>query len=537
MKNIIISCLAILTTYYLIPNTVFSASEFTTTFDSLYTISQTGVAQVTHTITLQNKLAHYYATQYTLAVSGENLTNLQVSDETGPLIPSLTTHNGITSIHLPINRPSIGKDQIKTLSIGYESSDIVESIGNTMTINIPRLSQGNEADNYTRTVKVETLGSPPTLIYPSPNQTEISDHYTTYTFVGSPSSALTLLFGESVTYQLNLKYQLKNKEFGTIDSELALPPDTSYQRVLLHQITPPPSNVRVDPDGNWLARYSLKPQEKLFVEAELYVTVYPKPILPDPSSSLPFSTNHPDYWDLQSEVVQSLAQQLKTPFNIYTYLTNNFSYNFEKSSQGTTRLGATQALTSPNLVVCTEFTDTFVALARALNFPAREINGYAYTTNTLVRPLTLATDVLHAWPEYYDSATKSWIQIDPTWDNTTGGVDYFHKLDFSHLTFVRHGLEPTYPLPAGVYKDSSDQKYVQVKVASTIPPTLIRTQLKDGRVLNTGNVSLFDERVGYLPPYASQALPSPSHSSFYDKIKSLCASLLSKFSQLLPVSM
>ncbi|KKU45847.1 MAG: hypothetical protein UX62_C0027G0010 [Microgenomates group bacterium GW2011_GWA2_46_7] len=272
------------------PPKVEGATEFSTTFDSLYTISQSGVTQVTHKIILKNKLAHIYATQYTLVVSGENLNKLVVSDETGSLLPSLEVHNGTTNIHLTIDRPAIGKDQTKTLSIGYESSDIAENIGSTMTINIPRLSQGNEADSYTRTVKVDSL-TPPTLIYPSPTRTELSDNSTTYVFVGSPSSALTLLFGESVTYKLNLKYQLKNKELKSIDSELALPPDTPYQRVLLHQITPPPSNIRIDKDGNWLARYFLKTQEKLLVETELYVTVYPKPSLYDPSSHSPFLEN------------------------------------------------------------------------------------------------------------------------------------------------------------------------------------------------------------------------------------------------------
>ena len=176
-------------------------------------------------------------------------------------------------------------------------------------------------------------------------------------------------------------------------------------------------------------------------------------------------------------------------------------------------------------------------MSRALNIPSREINGYAYTTNTALRPLAQETDILHAWPEFYDSANNSWIQVDPTWGNTTGGIDYFHQLDFSHITFVRHGLEPTYPLPAGVYKDSLDQKYIQVEVASDFPPPIISAKIKDGQVINTGNISLLDERVGYLPPLGSQPLPPPSKYSFYDKIKSLCASLLSKFSQLLAVSM
>lgn len=515
---------------------VHAASEFATSYTSLYVINQAGESQITHTISLKNNLAHIYATEYSFVISGDHPTRLLVSDEIGPIPTDLSVQNNQTTIHLIITRPAIGKDQSKTLTITYQTDDLVELIGDTMTINIPRLAKGNETDNYTRIVEVENNKELPSLIFPQPNITTTKSPYTSYTFIGHANDALTLLFGKSVTYKLNLKYQLKNKELNSIDSELALPPDTPYQQVILSQIFPPPLNVRIDQDGNWLARYTLKPQEKLLVEAEVYATIYPQPVLADPSSHDPFTLNHKDYWDTESEIVVELAKQLKNPLNIYTYLTGNFTYNYEKGALGTSRLGATKALTSPTQVVCTEFTDTFVALARVLRIPAREINGYAYTTNALLKPLNLATDVLHAWPEYYDGPRDTWLQVDPTWGNTTGGVDYYNKLDFSHITFVRHGLEPTYPLPAGVYKDSPDQKFVGVEVTATPPQIVSQTKQVDNQIINTGNVGIWHELVGYLPPYGSAAIITPPHLSLYDKIKLLCASLLSKFSQLLPAS-
>ncbi len=63
--------------------------------------------------------------------------------------------------------------------------------------------------------------------------------------------------------------------------------------------------------------------------------------------------------------------------------------------------------------------------------------------------MSLVKDVLHAWPEYYDESKKTWIMIDPTWGNTTHGMDYFSSLDFEHITFVIKGLSSTYPVPAG----------------------------------------------------------------------------------------
>ncbi len=522
-----------------------AASEFTTTFTSTYTISSDGQTQVSHTIALKNNLAHIYATDYTLSTSGDHLTHITASDESGPISTTTSVQGGNTTIHLVIDRPAIGKDKVKTFTLNYQTIDVLESIGDTTTINIPRLARANEAESYTRIVKVENQPDRPSLIYPPPNSTIQEEGTTVYTFIGHPADSLTLLFGDSVTYKLNLSYELKNKELNAVDSELALPPDTSYQHVLLDSLVPPPVSLRLDEDGNWLARYSLKPQEKLGVQAVLYATVYPQPSRYDASGHELYKKSHAKYWDTSSSIVKDLAAQLKTPENIYNYLVTNFTYNYAGVTSSAKRLGASAALASPTLVLCTEFTDTFVALARSSGIPAREINGYAFTTNSALRPTLTSSDVLHAWPEYYDEAKNTWVAIDPTWGNTTGGINYFNKLDFSHIAFVRHGVEDSYPLPAGAYKDNPQQKSVEVEVTNEVPGENPSYEIRDNVIYNIGNVALVNTEVmigdktitlTYLPPYGSVPVEATTHVSLYDKIKALCANLFSKLQQLLRAS-
>ena len=182
-------------------------------------------------------------------------------------------------------------------------------------------------------------------------------------------------------------------------------------------------------------------------------------------------------------------------------MTDNFIYNYAGVTSQSARQGATTALTLSGGVLCTEFTDTFVALARVNNIPSREINGYGFTKNTSLQPSSSENDILHAWPEYYDAQSKHWISVDPTWGNTTGGVDYFSKLDFSHITFVRHGEEDSYPLPAGAYKSSPNQKHVSVEIADTVPERKEDTEQIDNTIYNRGNVAVVNDTVGYLPPF------------------------------------
>lgn len=506
-----------------------AASEFTTSFSSTYTISSSGNSTITHEIILKNNLAHIYATDYTIALSGEELKGIVASDENGSLDTDTTIQSGITTIHFNFTKPAIGKDQEKVITLSYQSNDVVEIIADTMSINIPRLAKANEAESYTRIVKVESDQSKPSYIYPSPNKIEPDGNYTSYTFIGHQSDSLTLLFGESLTYSLELTYELKNKELKSGISEIALPPDTGYQKVVLAQIEPQPLKIRLDLDGNWLATYNLKSQEKLTVRANLYITVYPVPSQHDPSSIDYIRTSHSKYWYPNSSLVQDLSGKLKTPDNIYNYLVSNFTYNFSNLSSSTQRQGAIKALQNPTNSLCTEFTDAFVSLARSGDIASREINGYGYTKNTILKPQNTSTDLLHAWPEYYDKGLGRWISIDPTWGNTTGGIDYFNKLDFSHITFVRHGQEDSYPLPAGAYKSNPSDKFVQVEVAQDIPEIVESSEIQGKYLINTGNVALINDQVGYLPPYGEFALPTNQAISIYDKIKALCEKFLSVF--------
>ena len=120
-------------------------------------------------------------------------------------------------------------------------------------------------------------------------------------------------------------------------------------------------------------------------------------------------------------------------------MVSNLTYDYAKAEKGNDWKGSVYALKNPGSAICTEFTDLFIALSRAAGIPARELEGFAWTENPKLRPLSLSGDVLHAWPEYWDKDKNLWIQIDPTWGNTTGSIDYFTKLDFNHIVLLFMG--------------------------------------------------------------------------------------------------
>jgi len=98
---------------------------------------------------------------------------------------------------------------------------------------------------------------------------------------------------------------------------------------------------------------------------------------------------------------------------------------------------------------------------------AREIEGYGFSYDPQLQPLSLVSDVLHAWPEFYDIEKNIWVPIDPTWENTSG-IDYFTSFDLNHIVLAIHGRKSDYPLPAGMYK-TGDSKDISIKATTETP--------------------------------------------------------------------
>nr|MBI5456099.1 transglutaminase domain-containing protein [Candidatus Levybacteria bacterium] len=295
---------------------------------------------------------------------------------------------------------------------------------------------------------------------------KVSNNKIVFTKNDLGDSGISISFGNFQIYSFDLIYHLENKNLYPVSTEIALPPDTNYQKILIDNINPRPTNVSIDKDGNWLARYILSPNKSMDIKVLGKAKVYlnPKEEYLDPIMAKEYLKQN-QYWDLENSKIKELAKDLKTPYAIYQYVYKTLGYDFSRVQSNSPRLGAANALKNPDSAVCLEFTDLFIAIARAVGIPAREINGYAYTSNSSQRPLSFVKDILHAWPEYYDYDKKTWIMIDPTWANTTGGVDYFNTLDFDHIAFVIKGLSSTYPVPAGGYKLSTDENKKDVGVS------------------------------------------------------------------------
>ncbi len=465
------------------------AKNFSANFDVEYHAMPDGKTKVIQKISLTNLTSNVYAKEYSLSLGSTKIDKVVASDPLGKINAVVNKDDKTTSIKLTFNDKVVGIGKTLNFSLTYEISDILSKNGLMWEIVIPKLSISADIKDYNlRLLVPQSFGE---IHYISPNPAEVKDGTTRafrFTRDQLERSGVSAAFGKYQLFDFELKYHLLNPNLFTSVAQISLPPDTNSQQVILDSLDPAPSKLEVDVDGNYLATYELKSRQRVdilakgsikMVEAHRDLQKFP----PADKDELKNYLTGNRYWNLDPVIKQKAADLTDSLENkstddkaraLYDYVSTALKYDYDRLQLATIeRLGALGALNNPDQAICMEYTDLFIALARSIGIPAREVNGFAYTQNKNLRPTAIggrvSSDILHAWPEYYSLEKERWIQIDPTWGSTTGGVDYFDKLDTNHITFVRKGVSPDEPVPAGAYKiDPASDKDVTITPATTL---------------------------------------------------------------------
>ncbi|MBI2337745.1 hypothetical protein HYU95_01035 [Candidatus Daviesbacteria bacterium] len=472
----------------ILPQRVYAISDqpsakagFATSYDVLYDVNESGITTVTEKVTLKNLTSEYYANQFKLTTGATQISDIKATDPGGALEVTQEQKDTTTTIGVKFNQQVAGLGKTLPWVISFKSKDFAEKSGKVWEVRVPKVSSTSNLESYNLTLAVPQSFGEPSLISPIPKSQTISAGKIFLTFEKDQllNSGISANFGNIQLFDFDLSYHLENNNWMPILTSIALPPDTSFQDVIYQRIEPSPLNVTVDNDGNYLAWFKLNRGQKLDVKAigsaKLYTNSKVKNPFLDESLKKKYTESN-KYWEKDNpQIINKLNEILGDSVTadaetkarlIFRFVVNYLKYDPSRlKDSNIERLGAVTALANPDSAVCMEFTDLFIALARTAGIPARELDGYAYTSNTALRPLSLTKDILHAWPEYWDER-RGWVMVDPTWENTTGGVDYFSKLDLNHFVFVIKGFSSSEPIAAGSYKyTGQDSRDVQVALS------------------------------------------------------------------------
>lgn len=533
----------------------YAQQEFTVVNDTTYTVDKQGGAEVEQRISLTNNFSKIYASSYTLKLEGKKPDNVQVELAGVQMPVEVKESEGKYEILINFPDALVGRGKTRSFTVRYKHIQVATQNGKVWDVSIPKLAGGELISQYGLNVKVPKTFGVPAYISPEPRLETEEGSLQVFSFQKEDvaKAGIVAAFGDFQIFSFDVNYHLPNLSTKEIETEIALIPDTAYQRVYYENISPKPSSVRVDEDGNWMAKYKVGPNQSFTVAVKTSVQIFSQPqehYVKDMTIAKHY-LQPAEKWQTDDPEIQSLAKTLKNPRQIYDFVVSKLNYDYGRVREDVERYGAKKALENPDNAICMEFTDLFIALARAAGIPAREINGYAHTENRQLQPLSLVADVLHAWPEYWDIEAGVWQPVDPTWEDTTGGINFYDKFDLSHVTFAIHGKMYNYPLPAGSYKEEdSPQKDVQVQFGTL--PNLRGEQLKieinpsnsfflpfsfdlpflensyEIKVSNQGQTALYNrsltvsggqlsvnKNINFLAPYDSILLEAKARSPFF----------------------
>lgn len=440
--------------FLLFPKQSFAVSEFKTDYNVNYDVGSDGITSVTEKITLTNLTETYFASNFVLTIGSTALSEVSASDGGGNMEAKVDVLDNKTNISLKFNEQITGINKKQNFVLKYKSKDFASSMGKIWEVNLPRIHEGVDVNNFNLSLSVPFSFGEPISITPKPKSESDGAGTLTFSYTKEQlsNSGVSVYFGSNQVFDYNLKYNLNNTSFFPVVSSISLPMDTNYQDVSISSITPEPLNVTIDTDGNYLAWYQVQKRSSLqiLVKGSAKLFINPKnnsfKLSKTQLSSLIKSDK---FWEKDSPSIKAVIsesfknKQPKTTKEkvelLYQYVVSTLKYNPNKLPDQT-RLGALTVLSNTEKAQSQEFTDLFITLVREAGIPARELDGIGYSQNEKLRPM------IHTWAEYYDE-TYGWVMVDPTWENTSGGVDYFNKLDLNHFVLNIRGNSSLEPQP------------------------------------------------------------------------------------------
>jgi hypothetical protein len=230
---------------------IFAQQEFLTDTVVNYNINDNGSTTVVYNITLTNNISNLYASAYTIKLSGTKPSNPHAYEGDKQL--NLIQENSDKDVSLKISFPDqvVGLGNKRNFTITFEDNSLATKTGEVWEISIPKLADPNVFSNYT--VKLSAPPSLGELAYVSPDANRIEEQVDVnvlgtssvtnktsgengrkvYVFDKDTVSktGVTAAFGQFQVFEFDLTYHLENPLNKTAITEIAIPPDTAYQKV------------------------------------------------------------------------------------------------------------------------------------------------------------------------------------------------------------------------------------------------------------------------------------------------------------------
>jgi transglutaminase-like putative cysteine protease len=390
--------------------------------------------------------------------------------------------------------------------VTFKTHDYIQVINQNVVIQAPSLPKDTEfvitdegtgtttSVDYNLDIVVDEQTPVLSKIWPSSYTLEEDESFDRYIF---PSTARLgqnpyVEFGTSQIYRFELEYKTPktdtltpekySKVFNSLSTnifEVSLPRyfDETNQNVKIESISPTPTKIGRDSEGNIIATFEVEANKEstisvigyAWVEQDAYDSQrsFPNPSISDYVDEISNDQKlnqylvPTKYWQVDDPFIQEEADKLKNEeTNLldlikadYRYINEKLEYDQNKADSLNDRIGAKQALQG-DAAVCMEYADAMISILRAQGVAARAAIGYANLKEASETP---ESQVRHQWVQVW-VPDYGWLSIDPTWESENMDIGAnIHKLLWE--TFTGDDLSNTRIYSADSLNDINDIEF------------------------------------------------------------------------------
>ncbi|MGM0482866.1 MAG: transglutaminase-like domain-containing protein [Patescibacteria group bacterium] len=255
---------------------------------------------------------------------------------------------------------------------------------------------------------------------------------------------------------LKIKYEadLKSSEPNSVRAWMAIPQNSSKQKVKNLLVSPEPEMEYKDEKGNKILYFNFKDQDSIKIEMEIGMTLWKERVdfkiedfrIPDRSSRIFKSYTKSEKFIEQNRKIKDLTERIVGEGNdiysrirsIFDFTVENFQYCYPVKKRGVNNLNLDDLKGD-----CGEYSSLFVAMCRSLGIPAINLTGF------VIFPKERSV-IEHGWASVY-LEPKGWMDFDTQYASLEKNRDrYFAQRDEYRIVFTDGFNVPLKPsIPEG----------------------------------------------------------------------------------------
>jgi len=395
---------------------------------------------------------------------GYKLSSLSIKDDKGGKVNYSVEEKNIGEgifVSIPNYKTTTPSSDYK-IFITYNTHDLITKVGNFVNIigtSLPTDTVFERKDeengtttlfNYYFSIVTDSNIQPLSKAFPTFTKEERNEkNYYYFNQAERIGNSPYLEFGTSALYRFELEYKTVKtdalipekysevfKALSTNIYELSLPREFSEtnQKVYFENVSPTPSDIYRDSEGNILALFEVPANQESIIKIDGYILVNQDELKEEsPSYDMNYSEylekikgsqyikrylSSTKYWEVNDELIQQEAATLKKDQKSlldviksdYKFVNDSLEYDQQKASSENERIGAKAALLGgPS--VCMEYADLMISLLRSQGIPSRVAIGYANLDEQIPEE-----QVRHQWVQIW-VPDYGWLSVDPTFES------------------------------------------------------------------------------------------------------------------------